>query len=364
MDPSGRPPATVDISVVISTCNRDDSLPAILEAVLHQEHDGFAYEVVVVDNKSIDNTVQILESWTRSCPSLRYAIEPRRGPSHGRNRGIALARAPIIAITDDDVVVTPDWLRCIKRALDEHPQVDFVGGKVLPRWIAPPPAWLTREHWSPLALLDFGDRPFDVNSANRLCLITANFAIRRCTIEAMGGFAGEFLRCQDHELQLRLWAAGREGRYVPDAVVFANVQSERVERGYHRMWHARNGTFHALMPPNQLFAAPAGHVGEQFMYLFGVPSFTYRQLLGAARRWLGCLLRGRVGEAFVHETRVCYLLGYMRKRFELSGNGLSLSRFAELCAFGKAIHRKKPWLFGRTAVDAQPGAPPRVEGEP
>ena len=54
--------------------------------------------------------------------------------SYARNTGIAEARAEIIAFADDDVRVAKDWVAKIKRAFDLHPEIDFLGGKILPRW--------------------------------------------------------------------------------------------------------------------------------------------------------------------------------------------------------------------------------------
>ncbi len=94
---------------------------------------------------------------------LRYVFEGQQGLSYARNAGVAAARAPLIAFTDDDVRAACDWVVSIKRAFDEHPEVDCIGGKVLPRWLSDPPLWLTREHWPPLALVDYGETQFYTN---------------------------------------------------------------------------------------------------------------------------------------------------------------------------------------------------------
>src|SRR5436305_8400951 len=136
-----------DVSVIISTYNRCEMLPAALESILAQETAGTRYELIVVDNNSTDKTREVVESFiARGHANLRYVFEGKQGLSHARNAGIAAARAPIIAFTDDDVRAASDWVASIKRVFDEHPEVDFVGGKVLPRWEAEPPSWLTPDH--------------------------------------------------------------------------------------------------------------------------------------------------------------------------------------------------------------------------
>ena len=154
-------------SVNICTYNRCRMLREALESVLSQRvHDGGRYEVIVVDNNSTDETRQVVESFiARGHANLRYVFEGRQGLSYARNAAVSAARSPILAFTDDDVRVKPDWVATIKRTLDDHPEVDCVGGKVLPRWTFAPPSWLTREHWAPLALVDYGDQPFYVKRA-------------------------------------------------------------------------------------------------------------------------------------------------------------------------------------------------------
>jgi GT2 family glycosyltransferase len=336
-------PHACEISVVISTRNRAEFLPGVLEAVFAQVSAPL-FEVIVVDNGSTDDTSAVLRSLTARFPSLRPAREARLGVSHGRNLGLSLARAPIVAFTDDDVQVSLHWLATIARTLEAHPQLDWVGGRVLPRWTVPPPPWLTREHWAPLALLDYGDTPFLIDRARRLCLLTANLAVRTSVLHAVGGFSAEFPRCQDHELLIRLWQTGRQGLYCPDLVVRTDVPRERMTKSYHRMWHRRTARFYALMPPRELFGESGEAGGRGFVSLFGVPAFTYREMAceGAA------LVRARVtrqaAAAFHHELRVRHLAQYVASRYALHRRRRGRSRLFELREFMRELWRKKGWV--------------------
>ena len=141
---------SVDVSVIISAFNRGDGLRATLESLLTQETGGVAYEVIAVDNNSTDNTAEVIRSFmAKAHVKLSYLFEPRQGVSHGRNAGIGVARAPVIAFTDDDVVVAPDWIRAIKRHFDENPDIDYLSGKMLPIFHATPPRWLTATNSGP-----------------------------------------------------------------------------------------------------------------------------------------------------------------------------------------------------------------------
>src|SRR5688500_17877928 len=125
-------PHTCDLTVVVSTYNRADRLPLALKALVEQTGD-VQYEVLVVDNNSTDSTRDVVNALAASSGGkIRYAFEPRQGLSYGRNTGIELSAAPLLAFTDDDVQVAPDWVRQLKRTFDEHPEVNYVGGPVLP----------------------------------------------------------------------------------------------------------------------------------------------------------------------------------------------------------------------------------------
>src|SRR5690606_14278297 len=160
------------------------------------------------------------------------------------NTGIARARAPLVAFTDDDVRVEPDWVAAVVRAFRDHPHADLVGGRVLPLWPATPPGWLTPDHWAPLALADHGAAPIAITPARPICPTGANLAVRRDVFASIGGFAAEFQRVkdgigslEDHEFLLRFLRSGRTGVYDPRIVVHAEIQPDRLERAYHRRWH-------------------------------------------------------------------------------------------------------------------------------
>jgi len=303
-----------DLSVVISTYNRADVLPRAIESVLGQDLDPDRYEIVIVDNNCTDDTRQVVQAFVGRVPDVHYVFEPRQGVSYGRNAGILRSSAPVIAFTDDDVRVSSNWASTILTALSEHPEVACVGGKVLPNWTGPWPSWLTREHWSPLALLDYGDTPFYVNAARRLCLITANVAFRRDVFDRIGMFSphvqtvGREVATEDHEILLRLWRVGGQGLYWPQLTATADIVAERMRRGYHRRWHRRNGRFSAIMHDEDLEETKLGR-------FLGVPAHLYRHAAASFGGWIAALLRLNRAAAFTHEVRLWSYAGYLTTRW-------------------------------------------------
>ena len=332
-----------DITVVISTYNRCEILPAAIESVLNQEASDMSYELIVVDNNSTDSTKQVIDSFiSRGHSNLRYVFEPKQGLSHGRNAGITNARGAIIVFFDDDVRAQSDWLSNIKQAFDLYTDVDCVAGKILPNWKSDPPSWLTSDHWTPLALQDLGNVPLCAHQEKPLPLAGANIAFRREVFQD-ALFSPDFPRAQDLEFLMRYWRAGGRAMYVPDIVIFADVQPERLTKQYHRRWHATNGSFNSLMRRGE-HVGPDGQILDNqatSVELFGAPAFLYGQLLSACGEWLAAKARGGESVSFKHENRVRFMMGYISKRYEDEFAPRNKSHVMEVGRFIKAMLHKK-----------------------
>ena len=285
-----------DVSVVLSTYNRADRLALALDALLAQVGSA-PYEVIVVDNNSSDRTAAVVSQMAAANGRLRYVFEPRQGLSHARNTGIALARAPIVALTDDDVRVASDWIAQLKRTFDAHPEIDYVGGRIMPHWLVPPPAWLTQAHWSPLALQDYGDEPLVSGRERAVCLVGANLAFRRRVFDIVGVFTPALGRVrdgigstEDHDMQLRAWRGGMRGLYVPGLRAVADVTPDRVTQDYHRRWHRGHGRHCAMMRLRELVPADLGPLSEprDIVTLFGAPAFVYADLARTGYNLAAC----------------------------------------------------------------------------
>jgi glucosyl-dolichyl phosphate glucuronosyltransferase len=338
------------VSVIISTFNRCDELSGTLETLLVQQTDGADYEVIVVDNNSTDRTRETVASFVaRGQDRFRYVFEPRQGVSHGRNAGIAIARAPVIAFTDDDVLVAPDWVNNIRKAFEANPGIDYVTGKMLPIYDVPPPAWLTQDNTGPCVLRDRGDTPaYSTPGCFFPGWATANIAFRRDVFERIGGFSGDFPRGQDLELIVRLWRANGRGMYAPDVVVRHHIPVERMTKAYHRMWHAREGDIRSRIGYREIFDADGRIMRDppRSPTLFRVPAFIYRDLMLETVRWLAAAATRDEGLTFLRECRLRQTLGYVRTRFREYRRERERTHAFEIGAFTKELIVRK-WR-GRT----------------
>jgi glycosyltransferase involved in cell wall biosynthesis len=281
--------ARVHVSVVISTFNGRERLSRTLAAVLSQDTIDTQYEVIGVDNNSTDETSDTIATAARSSRiPLTHLFESRQGVSYGRNAGIQAARAPIIAFTDDDVIVARDWIANIHRVMLGNPGVDYVTGKILPVYERQPPRWMALVNSGPCVLRDRGNWPLYARPGYFFPgWATANIAFRREVFDRIGLFAGDFPRGQDLELIVRLWRANGRGMYAPDVVVSHLIGAARRTKAYHRMWHTREGDIRARVRFREIFDRDDHVLSEaaECTRLLGVPVFPVRQLAIEAAAW-------------------------------------------------------------------------------
>ncbi len=306
-------------TILICTRDRAELLGetlASLEALLDP---GEPYDIVVVDNGSTDGTRAVVEAAAaRSRVPLRYVHEPRGGLSVARNTGLAHATGDSIAFTDDDILVEPGWLAALARAFRDRP-VDFLGGRVGPRWGATRPAWLpagqTRgEIWGAVALFDQGDREKPLGKP-----LGANMAFRRAPVVAAGGFREDLGRDKTSlkgqevpELLERLRAAGgRGGWYVPDAVVQHWIPAERLTKRYFRRWFYWKGISRAAVK-DRVYVGGVWLPASQVRRVAGLPRTLYKETLAATVRLARDAARRDPAAAFQAELRLWYAAGYAR----------------------------------------------------
>jgi glucosyl-dolichyl phosphate glucuronosyltransferase len=283
-----------------------------LQHVAEQDAGDVRFEVWVINNNSTDDTQQVIDEFIAGRENWHTFFEERQGLSFARNSGIEHARAPIVAFTDDDIAVRPDWIAQIARTMRAHPEVDFIGGKVLPRWHEPPPRWLTRLHWTPLAMTEHGEEPFHVSIERPWCMVGANLAVRKSALSRAGGFNPDFQRVkegigstEDHEFQFRLWRDGRLGMYAPDLVVEAEVQEDRHRKSYHRKWHAGHARYCARMDTEKLT--------DDMPEIFGMPACYLRLIAMHGAGWFESTVTGQPDRAFLHENKIRFLVNYVRQ---------------------------------------------------
>lgn len=312
-------------SVIIATRDRAKHLHGTLAslATIQTAHD---WEVIVVDNNSTDDTPGVVREMAHGYPArLRYVYEAVPGRSAALNSGIAAARGEIIATTDDDVRVPPDWLDVAGAALDRL-QCHFVGGKVLPIWSGTRPAWLPDgggSHWAVIALLDRGTEPLEFD---RRVPLGVNMAFRRQAFDIAGGWdqrigrkARTLLSHEVREWCLRARAKGMRGFYVPEMTVQHIIPPDRLRKTYFRRWSYWCGVSRAMLFQQHGLdmQSPEGtrHDLTNLSHVCGVPRDLYWTAVRNAATIVNSRIRGDLPAAFEHELWLCMFAGIVRQRW-------------------------------------------------
>lgn len=191
---------SVEISVVIPTRNRGNSVVMTLESVFQNTHPNF--EVILVDQSNNQDTAEAIKDYLVK-ENFQYIQTDTQGASRARNIGLARARGSIVAFTDDDCTVPIDWLDEISRIFWGRPSVNILFCNVLPALHDISSGTIPHHRYT---------ESKDINSLAAYIGkigMAAGMAVRSEPICQMGGFdenlgPGSLFKCgEDYDLALR-----------------------------------------------------------------------------------------------------------------------------------------------------------------
>ena len=208
----------LELSVVIPTFNRVEILPRVLEMLARQSLDPGRFEVIVVDDGSVDGTPRFLQAF--SAPyRFRAFSQPNTGPAGARNRGIIAAQSPLVLFLGDDTVPEEAFLETHRRSHEE------TGGRAA---VLGYTTWPKERRVTPFLHhineygLQFGYELIeDAENVPFNFFYTSNISISRAALLDAGLFDTSFPHAawEDIELSYRLSRSGFRIVYRPGAVV-------------------------------------------------------------------------------------------------------------------------------------------------
>ncbi len=231
-------------SIVVPAHNEAAFLAATLTTLQEQDFAG-AYEVIVVDNASTDDTATLARSY-----GVRVVDEPERGVCAARQRGADVATGDYLVSVDADTLYPPTWLSTIDRTIRQAENVIAVGG---PCRYDRAPWWVVAFVGLLFGLVDLVSRTTGVVGY----VSAANLAIRRT---AFPGYDRTLTQGGD-ELDL-LRRLRRRGRVVWDPTNAVTTSPRRLVRG--------------------LFYSLVVSLGVHYLLAYAVNRLTGRQALGMA----------------------------------------------------------------------------------
>jgi glycosyltransferase involved in cell wall biosynthesis len=200
--------------VIVPTLNEDRNIESCLASIKRQKYPNF--EIILVDGDSSDKTVEIAKKYVD-----KILVKKDNGPGQARNLGVINTDAEIVAFTDADTEVSPNWLDIIARNFSD-PEVVGVGGISKPKnpRIIDKIMFKMNLEWFCRLSARFGFYQF----------LTLNCAYRRDVFLKAGGFDESLSMLEDIELSLRM---RRFGKLIFDKRLCVYTSIRRVEQeGY------------------------------------------------------------------------------------------------------------------------------------
>lgn len=183
------------ISVVTSAYNEEKDLPKCLESLTNQTFPKENYEIIIVDNNSTDKTAEIAKSF-----GATVIHEKKQGYVFALSEGMNKANGEIIAITDADTIVHPNWLEVINLAFENENVVAVTGTAKIK----------TKSKLFYFLAKKFYDYFLGFNFLiGKPHLIGFNFAVRKSVFDQIGGLDKNYTMSPDVDLGLRMVKKGK-----------------------------------------------------------------------------------------------------------------------------------------------------------
>ena len=228
------------LSLIVCTYNRDKYLYGALQRIAENGYPVDAYEIVLVNNMSTDNTESECQRFQNDYPDIdfRYFLETQQGLSFARNRGIQESRGDTLVFLDDDSYIQPNYLINLQHQLEVCPDADAFGGKIDPVFESgEAPKWLSKWNYSWVSAIDMGDNVCQFKG--KAFPIGANMGIKKAMLSKIGVFNTELGRSkknlmggEEKDLFERIRQQGGNIYYFPDVAVQHVIPPSRTTIDY------------------------------------------------------------------------------------------------------------------------------------
>jgi glycosyltransferase involved in cell wall biosynthesis len=176
------------LSIIICSYNRASYIGDALTSLYTQSADLDAFEVIIVDNNSTDNTAQVFTNWRQANVHGRFTFisETQQGASFARNAGAKFAQGAWLCFMDDDAIATPNYVTNILKHIHQQPEVVGFGGRIIPKYIPAEPHWMSYYVSSLVGNFDYA--PSACAFENGKYPLESNMVVKKSIFIQIGGF--------------------------------------------------------------------------------------------------------------------------------------------------------------------------------
>jgi len=225
-------------SIVVPAYNAEATLRETLSAISSQVYSH--WECVVVDDGSVDDTLDIAESYARDDRRFRTVPQENRGISGAYNTGVAGSCGDFVVICSADDLLLPNHLAVMDRLIESHPGhgIYSSNGEYLDHSTGMRTVVYTAAEWQQQRSLAFAD-------VLKACFFSVGATYRRELFDMLGGYRG--IIGEDYDFWLRAMAAGVTHLYTPDRLAVHRVSSFQQSANVRRVLEADIATLHNLL---------------------------------------------------------------------------------------------------------------------
>jgi cellulose synthase/poly-beta-1,6-N-acetylglucosamine synthase-like glycosyltransferase len=195
---------TVKVSIVVASYNSQDTIEECLKSILAQNYPKDAFEVIVMDGESKDNTVKIAQQFPIKVLSIRLNCPA------AYNYAMKIVAYPILGFIDADAKVEPDWLKKVTPHLAE-PEVAGVSGSI--------ETWNADNPWARSIGYELKSRYRRIGKFTGR-IATMNLLLKKSVIEEVGGWDEKLPSQYDTDFGFRMSGRGYKIAYEPTAVCY------------------------------------------------------------------------------------------------------------------------------------------------
>lgn len=228
------------ISVIICSYNRQHYIIDAIDSLYKQTVPKEAFEVIVVDNNSKDDTAAVCKAYItdHSDLNIRYVTEKEQGASFARNTGAALSNAALLVFMDDDAIAEKHYLERILAFYKTHPEASGLGGRIIPKYIPEEPRWMSYYVSSLVGNFDYSRHVEEFKPSKYP--LESNMVIRKSDFRLIGGFNTALpgvkgtLRIggEGKDFFLKLQKEGKRIFYDPNIIVEHVVEVKKLTPEY------------------------------------------------------------------------------------------------------------------------------------
>lgn len=192
---------TISLSFIIPVFNGESTIKRCLTSIQELNYPKNQIEIIVVDNNSTDQTVNIAKQF-----SVTIISESKQGRSHARNRGANAAQGEFLAFVDCDCVLDKNWANELLKSFE----FNFIGaaqGAIIPSGVSAN----SLDQFRYRRVKNNTQNTFvvlDVIASNFPALNSAAFIIRKKVFNEIGGFDFHMIRHEDADIARRIFDQG------------------------------------------------------------------------------------------------------------------------------------------------------------